>query len=417
MAHADEARVRRLAVLTTTRADYGLWRPLLDELEKDPAFDPLLVVSGTHLEERHGGTLAEIEADGRTPWCRIPLALEADTPAVAARAIARLTRATSEIFADPGRRPDALFLLGDRFELMGAASAALVHRVPILHVHGGEITLGAIDDAVRHAVSKMAALHFASSEEHARRLRRMGEPASRVHMVGALGVDALRRLAPLSERELCRRLGLAVERLPDPLLLVACHPLTRDPARGIAGVEALLRVLERFDHAFCVFTAPNADPGGADIRRRIEEFVARHHARSVFVESLGHRAWASLMRHAAALVGNSSSGILEAPAVPTASIDIGPRQQGRPKAESVLSCREDAEEIMAALARALDPAWRAGLARVRHPFGDGRTAERIVAVLRGLDWRMLAAAKPFADPAPDADGVTSGKEIAQCPVS
>ncbi len=408
---------RRLAILTTTRADYGLWRPLLAALDEAPGFVPLLIVTGTHLEEAHGRTIAEIEADGRTPWRTIPLSLDADTPLVATRAIARLAQAMSDIFAEPENRPDALFLLGDRFELMGAASAALVHRVPILHVHGGEVTLGAIDDAVRHALTKMAALHFASSDRHASRLRQMGEPAARIAMVGALGVDALRELDPLPEDVLAHRLGLAGPCLPEPLLLATFHPVTRDPARGIAGVEALLRALARFPAAFCVFTAPNADPGGAGIRRRIEDFVAHNRGRAVFLESLGHHAWASLMRRAAALVGNSSSGILEAPAVPTATIDIGPRQQGRPKAASVISCGENEDEIAAALERVLTPSWRSRLARVRHPFGDGRAAERIVRVLRDLAWDDLATAKPFVDlPAARVAGPDK-EETARCPVS
>ncbi len=388
---------RRLAILTSTRADYGLWRPLLAELERRGEIAPLLVVTGTHLEERHGRTVAEIAQDGRRPWRAIPLDLVDDAPSTATRAIARLAEALGGLFADPGSRPDALALLGDRFELLGAASAALVHGLPIFHVHGGEITEGAIDDAIRHAVSKMAALHFVSTADHGRRLLQMGEPAERVHVVGALGVDAIRTDSPLAEPALCRLLGLEEDHLPRPLVVVTWHPVTRDPQATRRGLDALVAALAAVEDVFVVWTAPNADPGADEIRAAARRFAGRPHRRAAFVNSLGHRGYVSLLRHAVAVVGNSSSGILEAPAIPTATIDVGPRQQGRPKAASVISCRENAEDIARALALVREPAFRRRLADLHHPFGDGRAAQRIADVLTAEeDWRALAA-KPFCD--------------------
>ncbi len=394
---AAAAPLRRLAVLTSTRADYGLWRPLLVELERRGRIAPLLVVTGTHLEDRHGRTIAEIAADGRRAWREIPLALADDSPQTASRAIARLAEELGALFADPGARPDALALLGDRFELLGAAAAALVAAVPIFHIHGGEVTEGAFDDAVRHAVSKMAALHFAATADAARRLMRMGEPAGRVHVVGALGVDAIRTEPALGEAELAALLGLPGRRLPRPLVVVTWHPVTRDPAATRRGLAAILAALEAQPDLHVVWTAPNADPGADGIRDAARRFAAAHPGRAFFVDSLGHRAYVSLLRHAIAVVGNSSSGILEAPAIPTATIDIGPRQQGRPKAASVIFCPEDAAAITAALERVRDPAFRAALAETVHPFGDGRAAARIADVLEELpDWSALVA-KPFCD--------------------
>ena len=394
---ASHSTHRRLAVLTSTRADYGLWRPLLAELERRGTIDPFLVVTGTHLEKRHGRTIQEIIRDGRRPWREIPLGLVDDTPLTATRAAARLAETLAVLFADPATRPDALALLGDRFELLGAACAALLHGIPIFHVHGGEITEGAIDDSVRHAVSKMAALHFVSTAEHGRRLLQMGEPEERVHVVGALGVDAICHEPPLAEEALCRMLGWPPPRLPRPLVVVTFHPITRDAAATDRGLAALLTALEEADDLHVVWTAPNADPGSNAIRARARDFARRHPDRAVFVDSLGHRAYISLLRRALAVIGNSSSGILEAPAIPTATIDIGTRQQGRPKARSVISCRENARDIVHALALVRDPAFRRQLADCHHPFGDGQAGRRIADVLTAeKDWSALAA-KPFCD--------------------
>ncbi|RMF11840.1 MAG: UDP-N-acetylglucosamine 2-epimerase (hydrolyzing), partial [Alphaproteobacteria bacterium] len=366
---ASGPSARSLTVLTSTRADYGLWRPLLTVLEERGTIFPRLLVTGTHLEARHGRTIAEIVRDGRKPWREIPLDLADDTPATATRALAMLAEALGDLFADPGGRPDALALLGDRFELLGAASAALVAGVPIFHIHGGEVTEGAFDDAIRHAVSKMAALHFATTPAHGRRLLQMGEPAQRVHVVGALGVDAICKDPPLPEAALCRMLGLAGSHLPRPLVVVTWHPVTRDPDATRRGLDALMAALAGETELHVVWTAPNADPGADLIRTAAREFARRHAARTIFLDSLGHRGYVSLLRHAVAVLGNSSSGILEAPAIPTATIDIGPRQQGRPKAASVISCPEDAPAIAAALQRVRDPAFRAALVDISHPFG------------------------------------------------
>ncbi|RMF72829.1 MAG: UDP-N-acetylglucosamine 2-epimerase (hydrolyzing) [Alphaproteobacteria bacterium] len=399
---------RNLAVLTSTRADYGLWRPLLTVFETRGTITPQLVVTGTHLEAHHGRTIAEIRRDGRKPWREIPLDLVDDAPATATRAIARLAEALGDLFADPDARPDALALLGDRFELLGAASAALVAGIPIFHIHGGEVTEGAFDDAIRHAVSKMAALHFVTTAAHGRRLLQMGEPEERVHVVGALGVDAICKEPPLPEAALCRMLGLAGSQLPRPLVVVTWHPVTRDRQATRRGLEALLTALAGETDLHVVWTAPNADPGADEIRTAAREFARRHAARAVFLDSLGHRGYASLLRHAVAVLGNSSSGILEAPAIPTATIDIGSRQQGRPKAASVISCPEDATAIAAALKQVRDPAFRAALAGISHPFGDGRAAERIADVLEGLpDWSALVA-KPFCDRIIEGGTTTGG---------
>lgn len=405
---ASGSSARSLTVLTSTRADYGLWRPLLTVLEERGTILPRLLVTGAHLEARHGRTIAEIVGDGRKPWREIPLDLADDTPATATRALARLAEALGDLFADPGARPDALALLGDRFELLGAASAALVAGVPLFHIHGGEVTEGAFDDAIRHAVSKMAALHFATTAAHGWRLLQMGEPAERVHVVGALGVDAIRKDPPLPEAALCRMLGLDGSHLPHPLVVVTWHPVTRDPDATRRGLEALMAALGGETELHVVWTAPNADPGADLIRTMAREFARCHAARTVFLDSLGHRGYVSLLRHAVAVIGNSSSGILEAPAIPTATIDIGPRQQGRPKAASVISCPEDAAAITAALHRVRDPAFQAVLADISHPFGDGRAAERIADVLEGLsDWSALVA-KPFCDRISEGETAADG---------
>jgi UDP-hydrolysing UDP-N-acetyl-D-glucosamine 2-epimerase len=283
-----------------------------------------------------------------------------------------------------------LVLLGDRYETLAAASAALPFNIPIAHIHGGALTEGATDDAIRHAISKMSHLHFVAARAYAQRLRRLGEERWRITVSGAPGLDAVRRLARMSPAELEGDLGVPIG---SATLLVTYHPETLDPDR--AHVAELLAALDRID-APIVITSPNADPGRGAIQRAIETFVRRGPDR-VLVANLGQRRYLSLLAAVGAMVGNSSSGIIEAPSFHLPVVNIGGRQRGRLRARNVIDAPARRGDIERAIRRALSPRWRRSLRGLRNPYGDGSAPRRIAAVLARtpLDGRLLV--KRFAD--------------------
>lgn len=285
-------------------------------------------------------------------------------------------------------KPELLVLLGDRFELLAAASAAVVLGVPIAHIHGGEVTEGAFDEQIRHAVTKLAHLHFVAAEPYAARVRQMGEAADRVFVVGGLGVESIRSLPLLDRAETEAGVGLPFE---GRLALVTFHPETASDADGREQVQALVAALDATDLQ-AVITMPNADPGGDAIRAEWELAVAARTGRWVAHDSLGQLRYFSVMRHADVVVGNSSSGLLEAPSFGVPTVNIGTRQTGRMRAESVLDCRADSASIVAAIRTALDR----GVQPTLNPYGDGRASEKILEVLEGQDFRRLIP-KPFVD--------------------
>lgn len=369
-------RRRRIAVLTATRAEYGLLQCLLERLREDELVALQLVVSGTHLSERFGLTVRQIEADGFPIAARVPLPLDDDSTLGVTRALAAATQGLGE--ALQALSPDLLVLLGDRYEMLAAAQAAMVARIPIAHLHGGEATEGAIDEAMRHAISKMAHLHFVAAESFRQRVIQLGEAPERVWTVGATGLDNIARVSLLGEEALRADLGMAFQR---PLFLMTYHPETLSQAApGPALREALEVLLETGGSV--VLTGSNADAGSQSIRREAERLAAAHPERLRLVESLGVRRYLSLMAIADAVVGNSSSGLIEAPAMGTPVVDIGARQRGRPRAPAVLHCEAGAPAIRAAVAQALSPAHRALAAQRQTPYGQAGAAARIAAVLR-----------------------------------
>jgi UDP-N-acetylglucosamine 2-epimerase (non-hydrolysing) len=371
---------RKLCVVTGTRAEYGLLYWLMKEIAGDPGLALQLIVTGTHLSPFHGMTVDAILADGFAVDARVDMLLAADTPSAVAKSMALCTIGMAEAF--DRLNPDCTILLGDRYELLAAAQAAMLARIPIAHIHGGEATEGLIDEAIRHAVTKMAHLHFVTAEPYGRRVAQMGEDPARIFMVGAPGLDYIRRTPPMSRPELASSLGLRLDRR---LFLVTYHPVTLSDADPGKAMQALLQSLGDYPDAEVVITGTNADPGNQSIAAVIDRWVAKAAGRAISTPSLGQRRYLSLMGLADAVVGNSSSGIIEAPAVGTPTVNIGERQRGRLRAASVVDCGESVAEIRAALATALDPAFRASLAGMRSPYGEGGAAERMVAVLRDAD--------------------------------
>lgn len=381
--------MRRIAFFTSTRAEYGLLRPLMAEVAARQDLALQVVVSGTHLSEAHGATWREIVADGFPIDARVEMVIASDDAEGVALSAAQVLSGVASALAR--LRPDVLVLLGDRYELLAAAQAAVLARVPIAHLHGGEATEGAIDESIRHAVTKLSHWHFAAAEPYAERIRQMGEAQDRVWNVGAPAMDNIAALDPVPKEALEDFLGLT---LRAPTFLVTYHPVTLEDDGGLAAVQALLAALDT-GAGSVVITGANADPGANAIRASLQAFAAERSDRVVLVESLGARRYLSLMRHVDAVVGNSSSGLLEAPAVGVPTVDIGPRQQGRLRAPSVLHCGESAAEIRQALDTALSAGHRAIAARRESPYGRPGAARRIVDQLSTVN--LAARAKPFVD--------------------
>ena len=378
---------RRICVVSGGRADYGLLYWPMREIAAAPQFELQLAVTGAHLAPEFGDTLATIERDGFRIDARVEMLLASDTPVGVAKSIGLGVIG----FADALERlrPDLLLLLGDRFEILAAAQAALTARLPVAHLCGGDVTEGAFDDAIRHAITKMAHLHFATNAAAARRLRQLGEDPQRIFAVGSPGIDYLLRTPPASAEELARETGLDLERT---LLLVTFHPATLGQRPALAELEELLAALAGLGgEVQLAFTRPNADTEGRALALRLERFVAAHANARLFA-ALGPRLYAGLLRRAAAVVGNSSSGLYEAPSFGTPTVDIGDRQQGRLKADSVISCAPERRAIAAAIAEAL----RRGRQMAANPYGDGDSARRIVEILASIgDFRALTRKRFF----------------------
>jgi UDP-hydrolysing UDP-N-acetyl-D-glucosamine 2-epimerase len=381
--------LRNVAFFTSTRAEYGLLRPLMAEVASRPNLALQVIVSGTHLSEAHGATWQEIVADGFPISARVDMTIASDDVEGVAISAAEVLSGVASALAR--LKPDMLVLLGDRYELLAAAQAAVLARVPIAHIHGGEATEGAIDDSIRHAITKLSHWHFAAAEPYAKRIRQMGEASSRVWNVGAPAMDNIAALDPVPKDALEAFLGLPLDQ---PSFLVTYHPVTLKDDGGLSAMQALLAAL---DSSYCtiVITGANADPGAGAIRARLQAFANDRPNRVALVESLGSRRYLSLMRHVDAVVGNSSSGLLEAPAVGVPTVDIGPRQQGRLRAPSVLHCGETTAEISRALATALSADHLAIAARRESPYGQPGASRRIVDLLETVD--VTSRTKPFVD--------------------
>jgi len=362
---------RRVAVVTTSRADFGLYRSLLRRLDADNGIELQLVVGGMHLAPEFGYTVRAIEDEGFEIADRVELLVSSDTPAGTAASMGLGVIGFGKAFER--LQPDIVVVLGDRFEMHAAAAAAQPFRVAVAHIHGGELTLGAMDDALRHSMTKMAHLHFVSTETYARRVAQMGEESWRIVVSGAPGLDNLALVEPLTGKGLEVRLGLALD---PPPLMVTYHPTTQEAVDVETETRELLDAIAAVGLP-AVFTAPNADHGGRRLLELIRAFVADHdHA--VLVDSLGTEAYFGLMASAAAMVGNSSSGIIEAASFHLPVVNVGGREEGRLRPENVIDVPGERHAIAGGIRRAVDPAFRAGLADLRNPYAGDRPAAEII---------------------------------------
>jgi UDP-hydrolysing UDP-N-acetyl-D-glucosamine 2-epimerase len=383
---------RRIAVVTGSRAEFGLLTPLIRLLSQDDAIDLKLIVCAAHLSEKFGRTRESILAAGFAIDAEVPMLSSDDSPSGIARAVGQGYLGFSETLEMLA--PDLIVVLGDRFELLAVAGTALLLRIPIAHIHGGEITEGAVDDAIRHAVTKMSHLHFTATDEFSGRVIQMGEDPIRVFNVGAIGLDAIRELQPMTRPELRAEFGIQ-ETLP--LILVTMHPETLSLHPPVAQVKPLLHALGDLTGHAIVITYPNADFGGRQIIAEMEAFASSR-SNVMTVSSLGQRGYLSVLREAYAVVGNSSSGIIEAPSFGVPTVNIGDRQKGRPRAASVIDCANEIDAIAHALKRAESADFRKLAASGKNPYGDGHTARRIADVLRTHSLDGLARKTFYALP-------------------
>jgi len=373
---------RKICVVTTSRADYGLLRGLMEAIRADGALQLQVIASGMHFSARLGNTWKDIVADGFQIDERVRMDLEGES----AQANLESLGASISGFAQAVSRlkPDILVLLGDRFELLAPAISALMLQIPIAHIHGGELSEGAIDDSVRHAITKMASIHFPAAEVYRRRILAMGEQRNRVFNFGAPGLDQIRNSRLLSREELAGELDLSCS---GPFAIITYHPVTRDITCVDDQIGALLNAVKR-SKITAVFTAANADAQGARINARLKAFCEAAPRVYRWIPHLGHQRYLSCLAHCDLMIGNSSSGLTEAPSFRLPVVNVGDRQKGRVKGKNVIDVRCTSNGIVAGIRRALSPSFRASLRGMRSPYEryrDGRVNERIKDVLRKTD--------------------------------
>ena len=380
---------RKVAVFTGTRAEYGLLYWLMKDIQASPQLDLQLIVGAMHLSPEFGETWRQIEQDGFGIDAKVEMLLSSNTPVGVVKSMGLGTIG----FADALTRlnPDVLVILGDRFEALAIAQAALVMQIPIAHLHGGEITEGAYDDSIRHAITKMAKLHFVATKSYRKRVIQMGEPPENVFMVGALGLDHLTRSSRLSFDELRASLGFDLRK---PYFLVTYHPVTAAEEAPLVTFNALLQALDQFPGYQAIVTYPNADNGGREIISLLKNYADSQSQRIFSIDSLGSARYLSAASNAAVVVGNSSSGIIEVPALRVPTVDIGIRQKGRLAAKSVFHCDATFKAITAAISTALSNEVLMDMDGLDNPYGQGNAAEEIV---RELEEAVLVGPKKFFD--------------------
>lgn len=382
--------MRKVCVVTGSRADYGLLRWVIQGIEDSSSLELILIATGMHLSPEFGLTWREIEDDGFRIDRKIETLLSADTPTAIAKSMGLGMIGFAEAYAN--LEPDLVLVLGDRYEIFSAAACAMVARIPIAHVHGGEATEGLIDEAIRHSITKMAHFHFAAAEPYRRRILQLGEAPERVFNVGGLGLDGILNFDLLDRAELERDLGIE---FGIRNLMVTFHPVTLERDSATSQMAALLSALEQLADTCLIFTMPNADTEGRALIGMVQEFVARHPNAHAFT-TLGHLRYLSCLRYVDGVVGNSSSGITEVPSFSKGTINIGDRQRGRVKASSVIDCAADTESVIIALQRLYSNQFQLTLSSVENPYGLGGASQAIVRIIESVPLEGVVL-KSFVD--------------------
>lgn len=383
---------KKVCVVTGTRAEYGLFYPLLKRMKKDDFFELQILVTGMHLSPEFGLTYQEIEEDGFLINEKVEMLLSSDTGVGVSKSIGLGIIGFADAF--DRLKPDLVVLLGDRFETFAAAVSAFVAKIPIAHLYGGEVTEGVIDDAFRHSITKMSYLHFTSAEEYKKRVIQLGESPDRVFNVGALGLDNIKDMKPLSKKELESQLNF---KFGEKTALVTYHPVTLENNNSEQQFKELLFILKGFKDLKIIFTRPNADTGGRIIINLIDEYVQKNSNKTMNFKSLGRLKYLSTLRYVDLVIGNSSSGIIEAPSFGIPTVNIGDRQKGRIKAESIIDCSQVKKDIRAAIKKALSDDFKRVCKTVKNPYGDGKASEKIVSILKNKLLKPIVLKKEFFD--------------------
>lgn len=370
---------RKIAVVTGTRAEYGLLRLLIQTIHNHPDLELQLLVTGSHLSPEFGLTYKEIEKDGVPITRKIEMLLSSDTGAGISKSMGLGMIGFADAFSE--LKPDIVLVLGDRFEIFSAVSTAMSAQIPVAHLHGGELTEGLIDEAIRHCITKMSHLHFVSTDIYRNRVIQLGEQPKTVHNVGSLGVDAISKISLLNRSELEQSLDF---KLAKKNLLITFHPVTLENATASQQMGELLESLAELVDTNLIFTMPNADAGGRVLIAMVNDFVAQHENARAYT-SLGQLRYLSCVAQMDAVVGNSSSGLIEVPSFKKPTINIGDRQKGRIKADSVIDCEPAKSSITKALNKAYSSEFQASITSLESPFGSGGTAEKIIDILIAVD--------------------------------
>lgn len=363
---------RKICFITGTRAEYGLLSNLMRFFQQDTTFELQIIATGMHLSPEFGLTYKQIESDGFTISEKVEMLLSSDTPTAVVKSMGLATIGFSDAYQR--LQPDLIVILGDRFEMLAAAQSALIMQIPIAHIHGGECTFGAYDDAIRHSISKMATWHFTSTEGHQNRVIQLGEHPNRVHNVGAIGIDHTLQLRLMDRNQIYQELMLENEK---PFFLITFHPETNGDYNGI---DMLLEALDSYKKDYnLVFTKSNADNGGREINEAIQSYVTKNPSFAKLFDSLGQIRYLSAVKESSVVIGNSSSGLIEVPYLETPTVNIGDRQKGREKPNSVIDCASNVADIKRGINRALK-----GFDRYDRLFGEGQTAKKIYEQLKQI---------------------------------
>ncbi|ACF42852.1 UDP-N-acetylglucosamine 2-epimerase [Pelodictyon phaeoclathratiforme] len=367
---------RKICVITGTRAEYGLLRWVMQGIKDDPELTLQIIATGMHLSPEFGLTYRNIEQDGFQIDRKVEMLTSSDTAVGIAKSMGLGLIGFADVLNE--LKPDLIVVLGDRFEIFSAVSAALVARIPVAHLHGGELTEGAFDDAIRHSITKMSHLHFVAAEEYRQRVIQLGEQPDHVFLVGGLGIDNIKRLKLLDREELEASIDL---RLGPKNLLITFHPVTLETATAAEQMAELLAALAEFEDTQLIFTMPNADNGGRVMIRMVEEFVAQHTNARAYT-SLGQLRYLSCVSNVDGVVGNSSSGLAEVPSFCKGTVNIGDRQRGRLQAESVINCEPTRKSIAGAINKLYSTDFQLILSKLANPYGDGGASEKVVEILK-----------------------------------
>lgn len=382
---------KKICIITGSRAEYGLLKPLIKKIDDDASLKLQLITTGMHLSKEFGLTYKEIEKDGLKITKKIFILSKLDTPVGISKSIGHAVDGFAKCYER--LKPDIIVVLGDRFEIFSAAIAAHISRIPIAHIHGGELTEGAFDDAFRHSITKMSQLHFVSTEKYRKRIIQLGENPRSVFKVGAIGLDNIKRLKLLSKEELEKDINFKFNKQN---FLVTFHPVTLENNTSKMQFQNLLNVLKGLKDTNIIFTKANADTGGRIINSLIDLYVKKYKNNTIAFASMGQLRYLSAMKYVDAVVGNSSSGIIEAPSFKIGTINIGDRQRGRIKTKSVIDCEPKKEDIGRAIRKLYSKKFREDLKNVVNSYSGGNTALIIKNILRDYDMRNILK-KSFYD--------------------